>query len=711
MTPDPSKILQAGGRLASLGPAFRRLDTLIGRAIKAAEAVHGPGASTDPYRGLYVSLEEATQMLGRAPSAPLLTGSEPFETSALQGVWDQPSPFARLANAFGLTPFDLDVTLFAVAPEMDLRYERLYAYLQDDVTRRRPSIDLVLNVLCASSAEKLFRQAHFTAEAPLLHNGILEFNPEPNGSNPVLLARSFRLDDQVVAFLLGRDVLDPRLGPWRPTGPDTRLDRPLPDEATLALAALVKEAAASRRPLRLYFHGPPGVGKSLAAESVAIEAGASLLAIDLDAALRGSPDFAATIAAAFRHAALHESMLYFNGVDTLAAPERILERRRFDELLAEHPGAVVLVGASAPEVGGWEAHGAISVAFPFPDFWRRRSVWQAETEAAGVEVGPEELDALADRFRLAPGQICRAVAAGISEGRWRNALASGGQANATLTVDFFAAARAQSGKDLAAMARKIEPRYRLEDLVLPEDQKEQLKELERRVSYRHAVYDGWGFDAKLSLGKGTSALFCGPPGTGKTMAAEVMASGLQVGLYKIDLSQVVSKYIGETEKNLDRIFEAAHSANAILFFDEADALFGKRSEVKDAHDRYANIEVSYLLQKMEEYEGIAILATNLRQNLDDAFVRRMQAIVEFPFPDEEHRLGIWKGIFPAAAPLDSDVDFRVLARDVRLAGGNIKNIALAAAFYAAAAGGSIRMEHLLLASRREHEKMGRSWEM
>jgi SpoVK/Ycf46/Vps4 family AAA+-type ATPase len=216
--------------------------------------------------------------------------------------------------------------------------------------------------------------------------------------------------------------------------------------------------------------------------------------------------------------------------------------------------------------------------------------------------------------------------------------------------------------------------------------------------------------ASLALGKGLNVLFSGPPGTGKTMAGDVIANELSLTLYKIDLSQVVSKYIGETEKNLERIFTAAQSTNAILFFDEADALFGKRSEVKDAHDRYANIEVGYLLQKMEEYEGVAILATNLRSHMDDAFVRRMHAIVEFPFPDEMHRRRIWEVLFPPEAPLGEDVDFWSLAREVRLAGGNIKTIVLTAAFYAAAEGSRIGMAHLLLAARREYQKMGRTWD-
>ena len=235
----------------------------------------------------------------------------------------------------------------------------------------------------------------------------------------------------------------------------------------------------------------------------------------------------------------------------------------------------------------------------------------------------------------------------------------------------------------------------------------QLREICNQVKYRARVYDEWGFDRKLSLGKGLNVLFTGPSGTGKTMAAEIMAGELGLDLYKIDLSTVVSKYIGETEKNLDRIFSEARDSNSILFFDEADALFGKRSEVRDSHDRYANIEISYLLQKMEEYDGIVILATNLQKNLDEAFARRMHFCVEFPFPQEADRLRIWQRIFPQEAPLSGDVDLSFMARQFKMTGGNIKNIAIAAAFMAAVNGGSINVEHLIKATKREYQKIGR----
>jgi SpoVK/Ycf46/Vps4 family AAA+-type ATPase len=227
------------------------------------------------------------------------------------------------------------------------------------------------------------------------------------------------------------------------------------------------------------------------------------------------------------------------------------------------------------------------------------------------------------------------------------------------------------------------------------------------VRYRMQVYGDWGFDQKLSLGKGLIALFTGPSGTGKTLSAEIMANELGLDLYKVDLSIVVSKYIGETEKNLSRVFQEAQDSNAILFFDEADALFGKRSEIKDAHDRYANIEINYLLQQVEEYEGAIILASNMKKNIDEAFLRRLHFAIEFPFPDESHRLRIWQGIFPAQAPLASELDLDFLSRKFKIAGGHIKNVALAAAFRAAEDGGVIRMEHLMLGLKREYQKLGK----
>jgi SpoVK/Ycf46/Vps4 family AAA+-type ATPase len=306
---------------------------------------------------------------------------------------------------------------------------------------------------------------------------------------------------------------------------------------------------------------------------------------------------------------------------------------------------------------------------------------------------------LAGQFALTSGQIRDAVA---------SARDMAAQRGVPLQVeDLSLAARAHSNPRLSSLARKIEPRYAWRDIILPDDQLDLLHELVATVRGRPLVLDEWGVRRKLVSSAGVPILFAGDPGTGKTMAAEIIAQELGLDLYKIDLSTVVSKYIGETEKNLEKIFNEAQSSNAILFFDEADAIFGKRSEVKDAHDRYANIEISYLLQRMEMYDGVTILATNLRANLDDAFTRRLHFSVDFPFPKEEDRLRIWHTLFPPDVPREADLDFGLLARRFKLAGGNIRNIIVSAAYLAAADGQRVTMAHLLHGTRRELQKMGR----
>jgi SpoVK/Ycf46/Vps4 family AAA+-type ATPase len=277
----------------------------------------------------------------------------------------------------------------------------------------------------------------------------------------------------------------------------------------------------------------------------------------------------------------------------------------------------------------------------------------------------------------------------------------------SLDSALFEAARAQSDQSLGTLATKVKMIHAWNDLILPRPTLQRVKEITAAIRHRHVVYSEWGFEKRIAAGLGLKVLFSGASGTGKTMTAGVIARDLGLDLYKIDLSGIVSKYIGETEKNLDRIFCAAQCSNAILFFDEADALFGKRSEVKDAHDRYANIEVAYLLQKIEEYAGIVILASNLSKNIDEAFSRRMHYVVEFPLPDETHRERLWRGMFPAQVPLGEDVDFQFLARQFPIPGGDIRNVALEAAFLAAQNGKIVTMKQLATALARQMIKQGK----
>jgi hypothetical protein len=369
--------------------------------------------------------------------------------------------------------------------------------------------------------------------------------------------------------------------------------------------------------------------------------------------------------------------------------------------LCAYPDLAVVAGRATWQPGGIDrARPLFWLEFPLPAYTQRRALWghflDGETSEAS-EVW--DLAALAGQFALTSGQIRDAVATA------RDMAAQAGRA--LTNAHLFAAARAHSNPHLGTLARKIEPRYGWADIVLPDDQLALLHEIVATVRARPQVLEGWGVGRKLVSSAGVPILFAGPPGTGKTMAAEIIAAELALDLYKIDLSTVVSKYIGETEKNLERIFNEAETSNAILFFDEADAIFGKRSEVKDAHDRYANIEVSYLLQRMERYEGVTILATNLRANLDEAFTRRLQFAVDFPFPEEADRCRIWRTLFPPDVPREPELDFELLARRFKLAGGNIRNIIVGAAYLAAADGKAVTMAHLLHGARRELQKMGR----
>lgn len=749
--------------IVQLRQALERLDRLLDRAVARAERAYGPDAQADPYRGLYIPGEEAARILRQKPmDSPLRTGRaaepEPAGAESAQSAarpapmrrswwpWRRPVPgqlpalvepqdkpvaalppgeaeleellpdwliqntvLGSLVQEYKLSKFEREAILVALAPEVDLRYERLFAFLQDDVTRKRPTVDLVLDLLCQTLEEKLAARAYFGTEAPLVRHKLIHLVADPHQVKPPLLSHYVKLDEQIVDSLLGQGGLDRRLVDFCTLiQPSISLGAFSFDGELRSFSYLIQEARQVGRPLRLYFHGPHGAGRKLAGEALAGEAGVNLLVVNLDRALSAEKDFELALDVALREARFQDALLYLDGLDVLRTSEEASHNQRLLEKITHYPGIAILAGTLAWEPPDEGPFGVLSLNFSFPTFEERRALWEERLAEVGVVLDASDLQALAGRFRLTPLQIANAVATAWNESLRHLATAPGSAPLAPVLElkDLLAAARSQSGYDLARLTRKIKPLYSWEDIVLPEDVLAQLHEIGQRVAHRELVMEAWGFERKLSQGKGTSALFSGPPGTGKTMGAEIIANDLGLDLYKIDLSSVVSKYIGETEKNLEQIFNAAENANAILFFDEADALFGKRSEVRDAHDRYANIEIAYLLQKMEQYEGLTILATNLRQNMDEAFTRRLQFIVEFPFPDEASRLRIWRGMFPSQAPRDESIDFDFLARQ-RFSGGEIKNCVLHAAFEAAAQGDRIGMVHLIQATRREFQKKGK----
>ncbi len=713
---------------AHLHAELARLDLLLQREVwRWQQSAEYDSPDDLTFRGLYVADAEITAILnGIYPGSEQLAhqvADRPVEQAFEQALAHAAAEIAarkaaslqkgvplrlvQLQSMFGLDDFDLNVLLIALLPEIDLRYERIFAYLQDDITRRYPTVSLVFNLLCADQKSRLAARTHLMPYAPLLRHRLIVLLSNPARPYPPLPAQEIKLDARIVEFLLTEEHA---VGNGVPgdallrdfctlTFPAVAPPLFLPPELRQDLDHLMTNLPPQNATTLIFLQGDPGTGRYTVAQNLAVVWHRPLLTVHLRP-LIGNDSFKTLIRLAAREACLSGALLYWQGYDAIEGSEWTLSCDDFYSVLLDYPIISLIPtreGEQTPPAL-LAAPRMLRLALPRPSYALRCTLWKHFLQMPSLD---GLVPTLAQRFRLTGGQIRDAVL----DARHRAAQRS---SESTITAeDLFAAARARTVGQLNGLARRIEVRHTWADLVLPDDQLAQLHELCDQMNYRSRVLDEWGFERKLSLGKGLNALFAGPSGTGKTMAAEVIAGELGLDLFKIDLSTVVSKYVGETEKNLERIFNAAQNSNAILFFDEADALFGKRSEVHDAHDRYANVEISYLLQKMEEYDGLVILTTNLSKNIDEAFVRRMHWIVEFPYPEKEARRRVWQIAFPAQAPLASDVDFALLADRYRLTGGNIRNVALTAAFLAARDGGIIGMQHLLWAIRREFQKMGR----
>jgi hypothetical protein len=660
--------------VSDLTNAHARLEAIVRRGLAAAAA---DGHATD------VTGEAARHATRGADDLPAL---------ALEGT-----ALGTLARAYSLAPFDLDVLLLALGPEIDLRYERVYAYLQDDATRKRPTVNLALELLCGG-VDVLAARTRFAPSAPLLQHRVIEWVDGPDGVQP-LLASSFRPDDQIVRFLTGGSGLDSRLARIaRVIAPAVSFETCGLGESAVALERVVDAALATEEPITVAMHGPDEHQRTAAAHAVAERAGRPLLLVDLST----DADLETLLPIIVREAELQGAVLMFEHWAQLRSVGGASLCRRLAAALTAHAGITILSDFAAWEPISGGPAGVVSFQCAQPPFDVSRACWSEAVAMATGTVDADLAQTMASRFRLTVDQIWNAA---VAARRLAAARAADGEVAIPKQADFLTAARRQSTSDFAGLATRVRPAASWGQLVLPEDALAQLHELAERIEFGHTVLGSWGFDRGLSYGKGAIALFSGPPGPGKTMAAEVIAGELGLDLYRVEIPAIVSKWVGETEKNLDRLFSGAE--NAILLFDEADALFGRRSEVHDAHDRYANIEVSFLLQRLEAFDGLAILSTNMRHNVDEAFLRRLSFLVQFPFPDDLQRERIWARVWPAETPRSADLDFAWLARQFRVSGGHIKNIALAAAYRAASRGASVAMADVLHAVRREYQKLGK----
>lgn len=617
-----------------------------------------------------------------------------------------------LLSIFRLSPFEKEILLLALLPELDKKYERFYGFLQDDMTLRGPTVGLAADLLSWNSAlsrEEIYR--YLLQGNNLVRFGILELKRIGDDARGIA-SLVLKLDRRITGFLFEVGDPDPLLVPFTSlripgaTLPESALPGEKKERVlNLILDFLERKTSASN--LLINLSGADENDKRSLAESVCAEAGLALLTVDVTAMIKNEIAFEHLVKKIFREGVLQPAAIYFENIDGLWAGEEEKTRTYSAALFraAEEFSWIAFFDGEFFQLlkqNGLDGSLTVNVELPATDPSLRKRIWKALLQKEELQLEESQLTALASKFRLNRQQIEKAFSSARNAARFR--LASDLNLEA-----LYEGCRLQSSHKLSTLASRMRSPYSWEDIILPKERLDKLKEISNYIRYREQVYEEWGFRNKLSLGRGLNILFSGPSGTGKTMAAGVIANDLGLELYKIDLSSVISKYIGETEKNLARIFKEAENSNAILFFDEADALFGKRSEVKDSHDRYANIETGYLLQKLEEHDGIVIMASNLSKNIDDAFQRRMQFILEFPFPDEAMREKIWRNIFPAGAPLVQGIDFFSLADRFKLAGGNIKNIALHAAFLAAANSGTITNRHILQAVRWEYQKMGSFW--
>jgi ATPase family associated with various cellular activities (AAA) len=567
-----------------------------------------------------------------------------------------PPALETLCKLFGLSSFERAVLLMCAGMELDSKFAAVYGKANGDPRREYPTFSLALAAL---------PDAHWSAltpDAPLRRWRLIELQP---GSD--LTQSRLRIDERVLHFLTGVTHLDERLiGVVEPL--------PAPTDLVNSQRAVAERIAGALRnptgvglPVIQLCGNDAGAKRAIAAAGCAA-VGLNLHILAAEVLPNDARELESLVRLWEREAALATSALLVecDEAENLFAPVRFIERA----------GGVLFI-ASRERVR-LRHRGSVSFDVAKPTAQEQQGLWKS----AGVN---GQVEALATQFDLSAANIRAAAAQSKSP------------------EELWIACRGQARPRLDNLAERIDPRATWNEIVLPAPQLAMLREIAAHVRQRAKVYETWGFARKCARGLGISALFSGASGTGKTMGAEVLANELCLDLYRIDLSQVVSKYIGETEKNLRRVFDAAEEGGAILLFDEADALFGKRSEVKDSHDRYANIEISYLLQRMEAYRGLAILTTNMKEAIDNAFLRRIRFIVQFPFPDLAAREEIWRRIFPDQTPTE-ELAIDKLAR-LNVAGGNIRNIALNAAFLAADANEPVRMNHLLRAARTEYAKI------
>lgn len=626
------------------------------------------------------------RMLQLAKLSPSETSPEQIkraaETMAKLESTDQPPALVLLSAQLGLSRFESEILLLCAAMEFDTRVPVLCARIQDDPARPYPSFALALTLFDDPAWEAL------SPDRPLRYWRLLEIN------QPVaqpLTKSSLRADERIVSYLKGLNTLDDRLtafvSPMESGLPSFDQLPPSQEAFVVEILDHWQHVPQGNRLSVIQLLGPDPISKQLVAERVAETLGRQMFRLTLETLPTQFGELETLARLWQRESLLLPIALY---LDTDNAEIEMPEHTAALQHFLHRTDGVIFVERRTSGLRLPRAHFSIEIAKPTPA--EQQEMW-GEVLGQGADASARQLAA---QFNLNVTTIAQIA---------QDVLTDSSVAGDQLTEKIWARCCAATRPRLEALAQRIEPKATWDDLVLPAEQTALLYQIAYRVAQRQTVYEEWGFAKRMNRGLGLSVLFAGDSGTGKTMAAEVIANELRLNLYRIDLSAVVSKYIGETEKNLCKVFDGMEDGCGIMFFDEADSFFGKRSEVKDSHDRYANIEINYLLQRMESYRGLAILATNMKSQLDPAFTRRLSCIVNFPCPDVQERKLIWQKVFPAEVPKD-DLDYERLGR-FNITGGSIQSIALNAAFAAAQEKSNVNMSTVLTAARGLFRQIGK----
>ena len=606
------------------------------------------------------------------------------QASAAQGIR---LPFPSLVRELGLSAVAAQILLVVAAPALRGEIARLFGVLSNDPAR--PMVDrFLVEQIIASDRSTLRDQIarELSSDAPLVRHGVVHVEP-----GPVSLFTRLSVSDALLDRLRG-------LPPVRVD--DTAVVRSaevpldellIPVDIKRTLVTSLALPTPDHAPLRLVVRGRRGSGRHSIVAALAGRLEREIVAIDTTRFPRGRREVVAALRAALFRASMHGLVPVLSGLEQLE-PSEVELRDAVRQVLRQHPGVVVV--RTSPEGNLPLDAGFVSITLPQLLESERAGAWAATLASAELRA---DSDLLAARYRIGPG-IIRSVVADVAA-REPNRL------DATAVLDDQV--RQHVAKRLDHVARRVERMAQWEELALPDELIDSLREFIGRARYRRTVYERWGYDAKMTSSRGLTALFYGPPGTGKTMVAGVIAQELGLDMYRVDLARVVSKWVGETEKNLAEVFDAAEEGQVLILFDEADSLFAKRTDVRTSNDRYANLEVNYLLQRLDTFEGVAILTSNLDGAIDPAFKRRLSLRLQFPFPDEETRLQLWARHVTPETPTAGDFDFVELARRFPLSGGYIRNCALRAAFLAAHEGRPMRQDHLLRAVQLEYREMGK----